>query len=106
MKYYQDGNLYTYLENGAKTIKWKDITIILRSLSLGLKLIHKFGLVHGNLHGGNILIENEMDSIDAKIADTGLHGPVDEQILSSKNLWRSTIRYSRDLSCKYANQRI
>ena len=48
----------------------------------GLNFIHEHGLVHGNLHGGNILVESEMDSIDAKIADTGLYGPVDEQISS------------------------
>ena len=33
---------------------------------------------------GNILVENEMDSIDTKIADAGLHGPVDQQILSKQ----------------------
>src|ERR1051325_8862782 len=36
------------------------------------------------LHGGNILVESEMDSIDAKILDTGLHGPADSQILSQQ----------------------
>ncbi|PKK77965.1 hypothetical protein RhiirC2_843873 [Rhizophagus irregularis] len=28
------------------------------------------GLVHGHLHGGNILVENEMGSVGAKITDT------------------------------------
>jgi serine/threonine protein kinase len=54
---------------------------MLWAISAGLNFIHERNLVHGHLHGGNILVENEMDSIDAKIADTGLHGPVDKQIL-------------------------
>ena len=58
---------------------WRDIVDILWSISAGLNFIHERGLVHGDLHGGNILVENEMDSIDAKIADTGLHGPVNKQ---------------------------
>src|SRR5215213_1355613 len=68
MRYYENGNLYSYIEE------------ILWSISAGLDFIHGCDLVHGHLHGGNILIESEMDSIDAKIADTGLHGPVDRQI--------------------------
>ncbi|GBC03661.1 hypothetical protein RclHR1_05240010 [Rhizophagus clarus] len=59
---------------------WKDIIEMLWSISAGLNFIHKYDLVHGHLHGGNILVENELDSVDAKITDTGLHGRVDEQI--------------------------
>ncbi|CAB4444650.1 unnamed protein product [Rhizophagus irregularis] len=47
-------------------------------------LFLEHGLVHRNLHGGNILVENEMDSINVKITDTGLHGPVDKQICSKQ----------------------
>jgi hypothetical protein len=43
---------------------------MLWTISAGLNFIHERDLVHG--HGGNILVENEMDSIDTKIADTGL----------------------------------
>ena len=38
----------------------------------GLNFTHERDLMHGHLHGGNILVENEMDSIDTKIADTRL----------------------------------
>jgi serine/threonine protein kinase len=63
---------------------WRDIVDMLWGISAGLNFIHERNLFHGHLHGGNILVENEMDSIDTKIADTGLHGPVNEQILSKK----------------------
>jgi serine/threonine protein kinase len=61
---------------------WRDIIDILWSISTSLESIHEYNLVHGHLHGGNILVENEMNSIDAKITDTGLHGPADKSMLS------------------------
>src|SRR5436305_11457259 len=82
MRCYKNGNLYSYLEESMGILCWKDIVDILWSISAGLDFIHELNLVHGNLHGGNILIKNKMDSIDAKIADTGLHGPVDKQVSS------------------------
>src|ERR1043166_7102813 len=53
-------------------------------ISSGVNFIHELDLIHGNLHGGNILVESEMDSVDVKIADTGLQGPVDRQISSQQ----------------------
>ena len=66
-------------------LRWRDIVDILWSISAGLNFIHGLDLVHGHLHGGNVLIENienEQGSIDAEITDTGLHGPVDKQMSS------------------------
>src|SRR5436190_17013240 len=54
------------------------------AISAGLNFIHERDLIHGHLHGGNILIECEMESIDAKVTDTGLHGPVDKQVPSQQ----------------------
>ncbi|PKC13606.1 kinase-like protein, partial [Rhizophagus irregularis] len=59
---------------------------MLWAISTGLDFIHERDLIHGHLHGGNILVEKEINSIDTKIADTGLHGPVDKQI-SSKQVY-------------------
>jgi hypothetical protein len=72
---------------------WRDIVDMLWSVSTGLNVIHEHDLVHGHLHGGNILIESEI----AKIADTGLHGPVDKQTSQPTNLWCSTFYCSRNL---------
>ncbi|GBB86629.1 hypothetical protein RclHR1_01300014 [Rhizophagus clarus] len=33
---------------------------------------------------GNILVENNLNSIDTKITDTGLHGPADKQLSSNQ----------------------
>lgn len=72
MRYYEHEDLYTFLDcfNGA--LCWRDIIDILLSISEGLFRIHEFGLIHGNIHGGNILIEQDPNVIDARITDTGL----------------------------------
>src|SRR6266498_3699686 len=75
MRYYESEDLNTYLDETTEIICWRDIVDILWNISVGLNFIHEEGLVHGHLHGGNILIEN---TIDAKITDTGLHGPADK----------------------------
>ena len=49
---------------------WRDIVEIIAG---GLKCIHKENLYHGNLHGGNILIEGRDDILDARITDIGLN---------------------------------
>ncbi|CAB5339207.1 unnamed protein product [Rhizophagus irregularis] len=59
---------------------WRDIVDMLWSISAGLNFIHGHGLVHGNLHGGNILVECDVNSIDTKITDTGLHWPADKSM--------------------------
>ncbi|POG81045.1 kinase-like domain-containing protein [Rhizophagus irregularis DAOM 181602=DAOM 197198] len=82
MRYYKNGNLYSYLEEFVGNLYWRDIIDMLWSISVGLNFIHEHDLVHGHLHGGNILVENEMDSIDTKIADIGLHGHVDKSMSS------------------------
>src|SRR4051794_16603214 len=84
MRYYKNENLYSYLEESMGVLCWRDIVDMLWSISTGLNFIHELNLIHGHLHGGNILVEIEMDSIDAKITDTGLHGPVDKQRLSQQ----------------------
>ncbi|CAB4381565.1 unnamed protein product [Rhizophagus irregularis] len=85
IRYYKNGNLYSYLDETMGILCWRDIVDMLWSISAGLHVIHEHNLVHGHLHGGNVLVENEMDSIDTKITDTGLHGPFgpfDKQIPS------------------------
>ncbi|CAB5196498.1 unnamed protein product [Rhizophagus irregularis] len=80
MRYYENENLYSYLAESMGNLCWRDVVDILWSISAGLNVIHELGLIHGNLHGGNILVERKMNSINAKIADTGLHGPANKQI--------------------------
>src|SRR4051794_10495392 len=86
MRYYERGNLYSYLEEATETMCWRQIVDILWDIAYGVNVIHELGLIHGNLHGGNILVEDETDSVNVKIADAGLYGPVDKEA-SSKQIY-------------------
>ncbi|GBC07334.1 hypothetical protein RclHR1_00740017 [Rhizophagus clarus] len=72
MKYYERGNLYQYLDHHNGILSWEDIVNMLRGIARGLEKIHIEGKIHKNLHGGNLLIEDETD---ARIGDVGLYGP-------------------------------
>ena len=50
MRYYENGNLYSYLVG---ILCWRDIVDMLWAISAGLNFIHERDLVHGHLHGGN-----------------------------------------------------
>jgi serine/threonine protein kinase len=76
--------IYTRTLESMGILCWRDIVDMLWSISEGLKVIHEHDLVNGYLHGGNILVENGMDSIEAKITDTGLHGPADSSMSSQQ----------------------
>nr|CAG8600413.1 15408_t:CDS:2 [Entrophospora candida] len=75
MKYYENGNLYQFLDESKGVLCWRDIVEILWSISNGLDHIHRQKLFHANLHGGNILVDNENDFIYTCISDVGLNIP-------------------------------
>src|SRR5688572_4230748 len=64
MRYDEGKNLYSYLDEAKGMLRWRDIVEILWGISGGIIYIHENGFVHGNLHGGNLLVENETDSVD------------------------------------------
>src|SRR5437763_441533 len=57
MSYVKEGSLRKCLPNIVK-LNWHDKLQLLRKKILGLKIIHESGLVHCDLHDGNILISN------------------------------------------------
>jgi serine/threonine protein kinase len=75
MKYYENGNLYQYLDRSNGILSWRDMIDMLWGIAGGLERIHAEEKVHKNLHGGNLLIEDEKISTDARISDVGLYGP-------------------------------
>ncbi|CAG8449062.1 16669_t:CDS:2 [Cetraspora pellucida] len=66
-------DLQTYLSRLPYTTLQQSHKLISQIVS-GLKEIHKSGLIHRNLHSGNILID---ENGDAYIGDTGLCKPID-----------------------------
>ncbi|PKY42968.1 kinase-like protein [Rhizophagus irregularis] len=80
MRYYENGDLHSYLDKAQGMLCWRDIVDMLWGISGGIENIHENGLIHGYLHGGNLLVENELGSVnDIYIADVGLHGPIDKK---------------------------
>ncbi|RIA90086.1 kinase-like domain-containing protein [Glomus cerebriforme] len=78
MKYYENGNLYQYIDRPNEILSWINMIDMLRGIAIGLEEIHAKGKFHRNLHGGNLLIEDEKVSTGARIAqigDVGLYGP-------------------------------
>ncbi|GBC07335.1 hypothetical protein RclHR1_00740018 [Rhizophagus clarus] len=75
MKYYENGNLYQWLDLSNGILSWRDMIDMLWGIAGGLERIHSEGKVHKNLHGGNLLIEDKKISTDARIGDVGLYGP-------------------------------
>src|SRR3989337_4001115 len=74
MKYYENGNLYQYLDRSNGILSWKDIIDMLWGIAGGLERIHAEGKVHKNLHGGNLLVDEDI-SINVRISDVGINGP-------------------------------
>src|SRR6266480_7640103 len=74
MKYYENGNLYQYLDRSNGILSWRDMIDMLWGIAGGLERIHAEDKAHKNLHGGNLLIEDEKISTDARIGDVGLYG--------------------------------
>ncbi|CAG8596869.1 14718_t:CDS:2, partial [Cetraspora pellucida] len=68
-----DENLYQYIDKAMDYLRWEFIVEMLRGIIDGLKRIHDNGLYHGNLHGGNLLIENIPGRIGIRISDIGLY---------------------------------
>ncbi|CAB5153144.1 unnamed protein product [Rhizophagus irregularis] len=46
IRYYKNGNLYSYLDETMGILCWKDIVEMLWSISAGLNFIHEYNLVH------------------------------------------------------------
>ena len=56
-EYAKHGNLWSYLEQNFNKMTWKMKCEFLNDLAHGLNWIHCCGLVHRNLHGGNIAMD-------------------------------------------------
>ena len=84
MQHANGGNLYSYLDQTINYLTWKTKIVCLRDIAENLATIHEKGLIHCDLHGGNILFENTSHGKDwisgvqayPYICDLGLSKPV------------------------------
>lgn len=73
MEYYSQSSLSNYLTNKWRKIYWREKLKILRDISYGLYVLHNQGLIHGDLHSGNIMIDDTNRDVSniAWIGDLG-----------------------------------
>src|SRR4051794_17473984 len=76
MSYAKKGSLRNFLPSLVK-FKWQYKLQLLKNIILGLKTIHESGLIHRDLHDGNILIS---DNYESYIIDLGLCKPVETSL--------------------------
>jgi serine/threonine protein kinase len=74
MEYCANGTLCDYLESNFQQLTWEDKFNMAQEIARGLQFVHQQGLLHRDLHDGNILID---DGGHALIADFGLARPID-----------------------------
>src|SRR6185369_353005 len=75
MQYANNGNLMSYLDHNINDLTWRMKLQHLWNIAIFLKNIHEVGLVHCDLHGGNIVLDRSTPCI----CDLGLSRSVDSR---------------------------
>src|ERR1043166_7156035 len=91
MHYVKNGSMIQYLKNNYNKLNLLFKLWLLCDISNGLRTIHNKGLIHKDLHSGNLLANKAV----CYITDLRLYicKPVDEQ--ENKNSWIVTIYRTR-----------
>src|SRR6185369_7876488 len=76
MEYANNGSLLSYLDQNINNLTWKMKLEYLRDIAWYLNIIHNMGLVHCDLHSGNIVLN---DNNTPLICDFGLSQSVNSR---------------------------
>src|SRR5438132_14312532 len=79
MQYANNGSLLSYLEQNINKLTWYMKLQRLTDIACDLENIHDMGLVHCDLHGGNIVLHDNTREIDSLICDLGLSRSVNSR---------------------------
>src|SRR5438270_2132295 len=79
MQYANNGSLLSYLDQNINKLTWKDKLQRLSDIVCDLQIIHNKGLVHCDLHGGNIVMHDNTSEIVPLICDLGLSRSVNSR---------------------------
>ena len=74
MQYANNGSLLSYLDQNINELTWKMKLYRLKDIAIYLYDIHRTGLVHCDLHGGNIVVHDNTNTRETQsfICDLGL----------------------------------
>src|SRR6185312_13144231 len=69
MQYANNGHLMSYLDQNINKLTWKMKLQYLEDIAHRLHSIHNVGLVHCDLHGGNIIMDGRRDDDDTYLSE-------------------------------------
>ncbi|KAG9292668.1 hypothetical protein G9A89_008254 [Geosiphon pyriformis] len=86
MEFSKLGDMRTYLSTNFYSMSWKDKLEIARDIVIGLDSIHNSGMVHRDLHSGNILQYESawVNPTRTQICDLGLCQPVNTETTTTE----------------------
>ncbi|KII90443.1 hypothetical protein PLICRDRAFT_532583 [Plicaturopsis crispa FD-325 SS-3] len=70
-RFYQNGNILQYIRNVNMPVEGR--VTLMKDATRGLEYLHSEGIIHGQIHGSNILID---DSGNAVLCDAGMNSVV------------------------------
>ena len=79
MQYANNGSLLSYLDKNINELTWKMKLQYLKNIAHHLYWIHDAGLVHCDLHGGNIVLYDDETELQSLICDLGLSQSVNSR---------------------------
>ena len=74
-----NGSLLSYLDQNINKLTWKMKLYRLSGIAYYLRHIHNMGLVHCDLHGGNIVVHDNSQYTKSLICDLGLSRSVNSR---------------------------
>ncbi|RIB23317.1 kinase-like domain-containing protein [Gigaspora rosea] len=82
MQFANNGNLREYLSVNFPRLQWSDKLGIAKNIACGLNFLHKYNIVHGNIHAKNILVHDGKPMI----ADFGVSKLMKSDISSARSI--------------------
>ena len=83
MQYGNNGSLLSYLDQNINKLTWLDKLQHLKDIIYCLRVIHGAGLVHCDLHDGNIVLNNDDGKLQSLICDLSLSRSVNSHVSNS-----------------------
>ncbi|GJJ69252.1 hypothetical protein EMPS_01598 [Entomortierella parvispora] len=102
-KYADKGSLTWHLKVEYQNLTWADKLRLATQISSGIARLHQEGIYHRDLHGGNILID---DQGDALLTDFGASTVMEERVSRNMNLYSIQPSSTTEGQSKFISQKI